>query len=229
MALHHYETFYEMIKPAEERSEEVFAWFSEAPYFLFNTIMHLSCDNVAENVDRLIAKTPEGNSISFWLHPENRAIGLAEILRERGFGPVVTCPLMYWKVVEIEKEAVDIRQADIGPFLEILCSVYQLDGKTKEETLKVLSRLRGENYLIYEGEIPVGTATLLVSGDVGGIFNDATLTDRREASAPLMRFLMRRCRELNLRELIVLSSPEAEPLYTQLGFQKEFDIEIFAR
>jgi hypothetical protein len=123
----------------------------------------------------------------------------------------------------------DIRPANLGPFLEIIAVVYQLDERVRREFEKIMKRLDCENYLIYKDGEPVGTATLLVKGLVGGIFNDATLSCRREACAPMMQFLMKHSHELGLKQLVLLSSPEAEQLYGNLGFKKAFDIEIYSR
>ena len=92
-----------------------------------------------------------------------------------------------------------------------------------------MANLSCENYLIYQDGQPVGTVTFLVNGSVGSIFNDASIPDRREAHRNMMQFLMQRAYALRLKQVIVLSSPEAEPLYTDLGFHKVFDIDIYSR
>lgn len=229
VALKQYEIFYEMIKPAKENSKEAFAWFSDIPHWLFNAIMYLSCEDTKKKVDELITKAPVGNPLSFWLHPLNQAKGLKEILHERGFGSIITCPLMSWPVSSITTKNEDIRLADLNAFFEILSRVYQLDEPTKKEFKKIMKHLESENYVIYQEGVPVGTATLLIKGASGGVFNDATLDDRREASSNMMQFLMKRSYDLGLKELIVLSSPEAEELYRNLGFKKTLDIEIYSR
>ena len=228
-ALKQYETFYEMMKPAEENDEQAFAWFSAVPHWLFNAVMHLSCEDVQKKVDALIAKAPIGNPMSFWLHPLNRAKGLEEILIKRGFSSIITCPLMSWSVTSTLLGSWDIRPANLGPFLEIIDVVYQFDGPVRKGFEEIMKRLDCENYLIYKDGEPVGTGTLLVNGSVGGIFNDATLSGRREACAPMMEFLMKRSYELGLKQLVLLSSPEAEQLYGDLGFKKVFDVEIYSR
>jgi hypothetical protein len=45
----------------------------------------------------------------------------------------------------------------------------------------------------------------------------------------MMQFLMKRSYELGLKQPILLSSPEAEQLYGEIGFEKVFDIQIYAR
>lgn len=90
-----------------------------------------------------------------------------------------------------------------------------------------MEKLTCENYIIYQEGIPVGTGTLFHNGLAGGIFNDATLPNRREASVALTHFLMHRAFELNLEQLIVLSSPEGKELYSKLGLKVYFNIEIF--
>src|ERR1700691_5188044 len=81
--IQHFESFFEAMKPAEENNEEAFAWFSGLPHPMYNSITHLSSDkqNVSKEVDRLIDKAPTNTPISFWVHPENRADGLVEVLK----------------------------------------------------------------------------------------------------------------------------------------------------
>jgi hypothetical protein len=227
--LKQFEGCYEVAKPAEEKSHQAFVWFSNIPDPFFNAVMHLTCDNVSEKVDALIQKVPQGNPLSFWVHPQNRAEGLVEILKERGFQSLITCPLMAWKVqTDISSEG-DIRPADMEIFYQIMSSVYQFNQDVKVAFEKFMENVDCENYLIYEEGKPVGTVTFLVNGSVAGIFNDATLPERREAHRKMMQFLMQRAQDLHLKQVIVLSSPEAEQLYTNLGFRKAFDIEVYAR
>ncbi len=227
--LRKFESFYNFIEPAIENTDEAFICYSGIPHPLFNVIMHLSCEKVEEKVDAIIENTPPEKPISFWVHPQNRAKGLTTVLIERGYSCCITCPLMAWQVMPMQKSSADIRQADMVVYNDIMAKVYQFEGAVREGFEKLMDRLKCENYVIYENNEPVGTGTLLVVGSAGGIFNDATLPERREASLEMMQFLMRRSSELGLKELIVMSSPEAQGIYGDLGFKNLFDIEVYAR
>jgi hypothetical protein len=222
-----FENLYNSFYPAQEKSIKAFVWFTRIPHPLLNAVMHLSCKDVRGEVDRLIELAPPHNPISFWIHSENHAEGLREILKVRGFTPIITCPLMAWLVKPVSAPKYDIRVADMKVFNDILSIVYQFDDSVRDGFQKLMDKSACENYIIYMDGNPVGTGTLLVNGSVGGIFNDATLPERREASEAMMQFLMHRSHELNLKKLILLSSPEAEALYSELGFTNLFNIELY--
>lgn len=227
--LTHYESFYEAFATPVEKGPEAFICYSQVPDPLFNVIMHLSCVDVREKVESILEKAPSDKPISFWVHPQNHAPGLRSILEEKGFAPLITCPLFTWSVKAKKAAVADIRSADMFVFHEIVSKVYSFTEEVKTEFKKLMDKIECENYIIYEQGVPIGTATLLVKGAVGGIFNDATLPGRREASRAMTEFLMQRAFELNLDELVLLSSPEGEELYSSLGFNKVFDIEIYGR
>lgn len=227
--LKEFENFYDAIQPAQEKSQEAFVWFSGIPHPLFNAVMHLSCQDVNTKVDALIEKKPPNSPITFWIHSENKAEGLARILKERAFESIITCPLMSWSVKPISIAEFDIRPAVTEVFHEIISKVYQFDEEVKNGFQNLMKNAECENYLLYLDGKPIGTGTLVMNGSVGGIFNEASLPERREANIIMMQFLMHRSYELNLKQLIVLSSPEAEELYTNLGFENLFNIEIYSR
>lgn len=217
-----FKNFYETISPISVKTEQTFAVFSDIPNPLFNAIMEVSYDNV----DALLEKAPVSNPISIWLHPYNRTEKLIQVMRERNFAPLITCPLLAWAVKPTAFTDYDIRPAEMGIFHDILADVYQFDAQTKLTFQNLMEKLTCENYIIYQEGIPVGTGTLFHNSLAGGIFNDATLPNRREASVALTQYLMQRAFELNLEQLIVLSSPEGEKLYKKLGFKNLFNIEI---
>lgn len=68
------------------------------PHPLFNAVMHLTCEDVNTKIDSLIQKAPAGNPVSFWAHPENRAEGLVAALKDKGFTPIIACPLNDFKM-----------------------------------------------------------------------------------------------------------------------------------
>ncbi len=228
------EQCYETICPARENSEETFAWFSGLSHPLFNAVMHLSCrpEQIASKVDELIASAPSTVPISFWVHPKNNAPGLAETLKQKGFQPAVSCPLMSWKVTQPKVVAkADIRPANMEIFHDITATVNQFDDKFKQEFIAIMRAFKSENYLIYADDHPVGTGVLLSMGTVGGIFNLATLPEHQKKGhgRAMMLFLMNRAHELGLQRLVLLSSPAAEKLYTDLAFRKAFDVVLYVK
>lgn len=238
-SMNHFETLkqlencYDAMIPAAENSEEAFAWFSDIPHPFFNVVMHLSCKDVEAKIETLIAKVPFGNPVSFWVHPENHADGLVEILKGKGFAPIITWPLMTWPVQPIVTSECDIRSAktETDIFYQIISTVFHLDEATKEKYANIFNSIDSENYLLFVNTKPVAVGSLFPNGEIGGIFNIAVLKEHQKKGygRAMMEFLMQRASELHLRELILLSSPEAEKLYHNLDFEKIFDIEIYAR
>jgi N-acetylglutamate synthase-like GNAT family acetyltransferase len=227
--LREFENIYDAILPAQEKNEEAFVWFSQIPHPLFNAVIHLSCEDVGAKVDAIMQQAPVSNPLSFWVHPLNRAEGLVAILQNRNFTSIITCPLMAWDVKPVEGVHGHIHPEDGDVFYEIIDEVYQLDPAVKREFKKLMDTITCENYVLDVEGKPISTGTLFMQSSVGGIFNDATLPGRREAAKEMMRFLMQRSHKLGLKRLIVLSSPEAEELYADLGFENVFNIEIYSR
>lgn len=231
--LKHLENCYDAMRPATEKSEQAFAWFSDIPHPLFNVVMHLSCKDVDAKIDTLIEKAPTGNPVSFWVHPGNRAEGLVEILKGKGFAPIITCPLMAWPVRPVITSEYNIRSAkkNMKVFNQVTSVVFHFDEIMKEKYADILKTFDSENYLLFVNDEPIATGILFSNGNIGGIFNVAVLPEHQKKGygRAMMEFLMHRANELRLKQLVLLSSPVAEKLYSDLGFEKIFDVEMYAR
>lgn len=225
------ESCYNAMQPAIEKTDEAFVWLSDIPHPLFNAVMHLSTDHAKAKVNALLQNIPVENPISFWVHPQNTVEGLDTILKEIGFGPVLTCSVMGCPVKPINTLNYDIRPADKETFYQIIADIFQFDELIKERYADLMGRIGAENYLIYLDGKPVGTGTLFPNGETGGIFNISTLPqyERRGCGEAMMRHLMDRASTLKLKQLVLLSSQMAEKLYLKLGFVKAFDVDIYAR
>lgn len=223
-----FQNFYEALHPAQEKNENAYAWFSNVPHPFLNVIIHLSSDNAAEKIDALIAQNVLNNPMTVWVHPENHAEGLVDTLQKRNFNLMVTCPAMTWKVQSMPVCEANIRPADKEIFYDIVSTAYQVDESVRRECVKLLDSLDCENYLFYVDEKPISTASVFVCGPVGEVFNDATLTEGGVTSKEMMQFLMHRAHELGLERLIVLSYPEAEEMYRELGFETLFNVEVYS-
>lgn len=116
-------------------------------------------------------------------------------------------------------------------FNQITSLVSHFDGMTKQKYGNILKTFDSENYLLFVNNEPVATGILFSNGDIGGIFNVMVLPEHQKKGygRAIMEFLMHRASELHLKQLVLLSSPVAEKLYNNLGFEKVFDIEIHAR
>jgi hypothetical protein len=223
-----FQNFYEALHPAQVNDENGYAWFSQIPHPFLNVVIRLSTENTAEKIDYLIAQNTHNNPMTFWVHPENRAEGLIKTLIQRNFNLMVTCPAMSWKVGPTSICDADIRPANKEIFYDIVSTVYQHDEIVKKECAKLLDTVDWENYLFYIDKQPISTASLFVCGSVGEVFNDATLSEGGVTSKEMIQFLMHRAYELGLERLIVLSYPEAERVYKELGFETLFNVAVYS-
>lgn len=215
------EQFFHLMLPAEENSEEAFAWFTGLPHPLFNAVMHCTA---ADKVETFLAQVPKG-LISFWMEKGNP---LRQKLEERGFQSVMSCPIMAWQVAGIAGSGHPIKAADEA-FFSIIETVFQFDPALMAGYIRLLNQVPAENYLIYAEGKPVGTGTLIANGKTGGIFNIAVLPEyqKRGLGKGMMQFLMHRAHQLKMSEVVLQSSPPAEPLYANLGFKNCLTLDIY--
>lgn len=226
------EKIYDLIIPAQENSHESFVWFSGIPHIFFNTVILLKTnENLREKVEALISLAPRNVPISFWVHNQNGLNNLPEILKEKGFQSIITCPLMTWEVESVPLPNHRIEKADLAIFHHLLSTTFNFDDIVKDGWSKLLVNIEAENYLIYHDDQPIGTGTIIANDRIGGILNIAILPEyqKRGYGLSMMLFLMNRASILGLETLVLLSSPQAEKLYSGLKFIKCMDIEIYAK
>lgn len=230
VTLQEFENFYDALKAPVEKSEEAYACFSGIPYPVFNCVMHLRSEKVADKIDELLSKLPVDMPMSFWDHSENRP-RLKEELEKRGFQPVLTIPLMTWQVKKVDLPPYRIEKGDMETFLSILATTLQLDQVVKEGYSKLIDNPLIENYILYVNDNPIGVGTVILGKKAGGVFNITILPQyqKRGYGRAMTQFLMNRAGDLGLERLILVSTPVATNLYLGLGFVKCLDIELFVR
>jgi len=229
--LQSFQSIYSVFQSPQKEFVNSFVWLTDVRHPLFNCVINLSCPPgaVEEKVEAILQKI-SSSPITFWLHPENKADGLRDVLKQKKFTPLITCPLMR---LEIEKAAspeinFDIRHVSIDTFLPIFSSNFQMNDLSLRS---VLDKPGIEHFLLYVEGQPVTTGTLVVQDDKGGIFNVSTHSDHQKKgyATALMQYFIKRGQIIGLKELILLSSPIAEKLYQKLNFTTVFPIDILAR
>ena len=231
-ALQQLEECYHSASPAVEKSEEAFACFTGIPDPFLNPVMHLRCpENLENKVDTLIKMAPPGTPLSFWDHPHNQAPGLVLLLKKRGFAPLFTCPFMAWSVKPTAPTEKSIQVANMDLFYEILSTGMQFNEIVKKEYRKFFDKTPTENYILNLGNQPASVGSLFLSGENGCIFNIATLPEHQKKGCfkSMMKFLMHRAHALGMHRLVLVGAPDSSKLYSDLGFSKLFDIDIYAR
>lgn len=228
-----FENFFDEMNPGDVNNNECFAWFSGFPNY--NIVTHLYCErnDLGKKVDELIEKAPKIFFPSFWVYPENRNDVLLETLIQRGYKSISSMPIMVWHVIEIKEKPnhkILLANAENSIFWQIINNAFQM--KDCEKIFPSLFHHRQvENYLVYLDDKPVGAGTLFVDRNIGVISNVATLSEyqKRGCGRSMMLFLMKRAYELGLKDLILGASPASKKLYFDIGFEKQFDIEVYAR
>jgi ribosomal protein S18 acetylase RimI-like enzyme len=83
--------------------------------------------------------------------------------------------------------------------------------------------------VVYQNEKPVGTGTLVSNDKIGGIYNIATLSEyqKKGCGNAMMRHLMNRAQELDLKVVVLLSSAAGFKLYSDLGFIADLDFDFY--
>jgi len=137
---------------------------------------------------------------------------------------------MIWNVKKVNKPELEVLVADSDLFCQIVSITFHFSEPVIKGIKLLLDKAEAENYLVYLNGKPAGAGTLLLDSNIGVILNVATLFQyqKRGCGRSLMLFLMNRAHELKLKHLILAASPMSEKLYSDLGFKKEFDIEIYA-
>lgn len=108
-------------------------------------------------------------------------------------------------------------------FRAIISKVFHISPLETDVILsdEVLEISNVRHYIAALGDVPVATATMVISGSVPGIWNVGTLVEyrRRGISAELMRFLTAEAGALGYNSTMLLASPDGLPLYKRLGYR----------
>ncbi len=220
------------IAEPQEKSRDVFAWYSTVPHWRFNCIIRFAYeDQLEEHLDALINKAPPSAPISVWLDPKDNNSAFIEALKSRNFVLGGCYPSMSWDVQPTEAPELDIRSVNIQEFFDVYAVCYSYSEELKQAAINLLQDRSGELFLAYLEGKPVGTATLFVHGDIGMVFHVATLPDyqRRGVATAMMHYIMNQASNRGLKKLVLNSSSAAEKLYNNLEFKKGDEVIVYLR
>lgn len=85
------------------------------------------------------------------------------------------------------------------------------------------------HYLAWWGDMPVGTVSLVLAGEVAGVWNVGTLTAyrRRGIGMGMVRHVLSEARTEGYNQFMLLSSTEGLSLYARLGFTTLSTLRVF--
>ena len=119
----------------------------------------------------------------------------------------------------------------LASFRALLSEVFHLS--MSEVTLvmgeKSLQIPTIRHYLGWLDNTPVGTATLVLSGKVAGIWNVGTLSTQRKrgVATAMMGHILSEARSLGYHSSMLLASNEGLPIYARLGYETLSTVRVF--
>lgn len=124
-------------------------------------------------------------------------------------------------------------QTELESFRLILSNVFYISQSEVELIMgeKVLGVPYVRHYLAWLRGTPVGTTSLVLTGNVAGIWNVGTLTEYRRhgIAAMLMHRAVSDAAALGYPSTMLLSSTEGIPLYERLGYETISTMRMFMR
>ena len=168
--IRHFENFFKAMKPALIDDKKAFVWISGLNHPLYNLITHFSLhkEDVEEWFSQIVKKIPPNTPHTAWVHPENRAEDIKNILLKHGYTFLATCPVMTWQVETTPQFSYDIRKADdMNDFYRILTVTSHYDQALGKGVADLLCNTKAEHYLGYLDDHPVGIVTLFLDGENG--------------------------------------------------------------
>ena len=119
----------------------------------------------------------------------------------------------------------------LAAFRRILSEVFHLSITEVNLVLgeKTLEIPHVRHYLGWLNNIPVSTASLVLSDDVAGVWNVGTMAEYRHrgVAASLMRHIRADARELGCDKSMLLASNDGQPLYERLGYKTLSNVRVF--
>ncbi len=128
-----------------------------------------------------------------------------------------------------------IRQVDspvpLSVFRRILSTVFHLSMQEVNLVLgeRTLTIEHVRHYLAWVGNTPVGTASLVLSDGMAGVWNVGTMPEYRHrgVAATLMHHILSEARAMGYKSSMLLASNEGQPLYERLGYETLSHIRVF--
>lgn len=248
-----YVAFYEYVcrkaPGIEQRNEPSLVWvLSGIPHPMANAIVRSRwTDEPVETLRELIATTLRPFQMrqvpaTWFIWPSSGPADLGEHLLAAGLAPAGSSPLMAYDVtlpppeaplpprVRIER----VRDAEtFAHWVTVLMAGFEFP-ESQHAILRPMFDLLGYDDPVYsylawlDGE-PVATATLFLHGEIGGIFNVATLPEARGKGigSAITAACLHDAREATCRAALLNASAKGLPVYQRLGFETVATLDEF--
>jgi ribosomal protein S18 acetylase RimI-like enzyme len=217
-------------------NDEMFAVLTHIPIPFFSGVARTSLD--AGDVDATLDLLRSKNCpFRWWVTPSTRPDGLGAMLRERGLRHAYDAPGMIADLTAVPLDVplppgIRMRHLthvdELTDWMGVFAVVFSSSEHERGVWLDAYARCGvGENmpwqhFVAYEGETPLATTSVLVEGDLAGIYFVATMPEARGRGigSAATRAAMRYAREAGATRAALQSSDSGFGVYRGLGFEQ---------
>ena len=217
---------------------KIFGVMSHVPIPFFSGIAstNLDANDVDGQVDAVIeVLRKKACPFRWWVTPSTRPEGLASVLRSRGLRHAYDAPGMIADLTSVALDTplprdITMRQLtnadELGPWLDVFMTVFSRPEHEREIWRDAYVRCGfGEaapwqHFVAFDGDAPLATTSILVDGDLAGVYYVATLPEARGRGigSAVTRAAMRYARDIGATHAALQSSESGFGVYRALGF-----------
>ncbi len=217
-------------------NDSLFAVLSHMPIPFFSGVArtNLTEEEVDPTLDLLRSK---GCPFRWWVTPSTRPAGLAELLQARGLRHAYDAPGMIADLTTVPLDlplpaGITMRQLthvdELTDWLAVFTVVFSSPEHERWVWREAYERCGvGENkpwqhFVAFDGAKPLATTSVLVEGDLAGIYFVATMPEARGRGigAAVTRAAMRYARDIGATRAALQSSDAGFSVYRGLGFEQ---------
>jgi len=213
--------------------------FSRLPVAFFNGIArtNVSVDALPETFAALRARDCP---FRWWVTPSSRPRELGAMLRSFGLHHAYDAPGMIADLRNLSAGTLPTNVAidrargaeDLQPYLDVLLPVFAIPAAVREVWLDAYVQCgfaddaSWTHFVARDGDVPVATTSLLLAGDLAGIYNVATMpiARGRGIGAAVTRAAMQYARERGATRAVLQSSHSGFNIYRSLGFEQRCEV-----
>lgn len=217
-------------------NDEIFAVLSYLPIPFFSGVArtNLNADDVDATLELLRSKNCP---FRWWVTPSTRPEGLAAMLRARGLRHAYDAPGMIADLTAVPLDAplprgITMRQVthvdELADWISVFAAVFSSPeherGVWRDAYVRcgVGEKMPWQHFVAYEGDTPLAITSVLVEGNLAGIYFVATMPEARGRGigSAATRAAMRYARDAGATRAALQSSDSGFGVYQSLGFEQ---------
>lgn len=203
----------------------VYGIATDVPLTFFNGIATSQLDR--DDVPRVIAQF-EGRPFRWWISPSARPVDLDAVLLEHGLRHAfdstgMAADLTTLRDVATPRELTIERVSDLSAWIDVFLPGFHKPAEERDAWLGAYARC-GDEWVHFVGRVngvPIATTSLLLDGDLAGVYHVVTLPDHRGRGigAAMTHAAMRVARDAGARTAVLQASEMGEGVYRSVGFE----------